>query len=132
MWAWDRLAWGLRQWVLEVGLGEPGAWAFLLQPRQAMARLWEEGLHWPSTWLRGTRSFQRAHLHTPPAAHMSPRQGQPVSTETSVEPQQHLEIFRNPRETQKNSDIPKTPAIHRRNSETTPKDKDRDAGSTLG
>ena len=42
-----------------------------------MGRLWEEGRFWdlqPPPWLRGTRNFQKTHLHTPLLAHLSPRQ----------------------------------------------------------
>ena len=42
-----------------------------------MGRLWEEGRFWdlrPPPWRRGTRNFQKTHLHTPLLAHLSPRQ----------------------------------------------------------
>ena len=76
----DKRTCGLREWVLEMGLGGgAGAWPFLLRPPppQAMGRLWEEGRFWdlrPLPWLRGTRNFQKTRLHARLLADLSPTQ----------------------------------------------------------
>lgn len=96
----------VEEWVLEEGLVGEGvgrvrvsAWAFLLKPMQATARpRREEGqLRAPltPTLTERNRKLWTAHLGSPPRAHLSPREGQPLSTETSGEPQRLLETFGN-------------------------------------